>query len=154
MKKLLVCVLSCLVVFSLFGCGAKEEVPDTLGNALKAQFEEEVKKTTDVVAIAEALSKNEKIEFAAMSMEVEPGYLAGFSTDVTGFTKGAMAGPMIGTIPCVIYVFEADDAAAFLETIKGIADPRWNICTEAGETVYATSGNIVFFAMCPATENE
>ena len=57
------------------------------------------------------------------------------------------------TIPFVGYIFVLDadaDAEAFVQTLKDNADPRWNICTEADETIAEHVGNTVFFVMCPA----
>ena len=101
-------------------------------------------------AIADALIANKVIEFAGATMPVEPGYLAGFSNEISGFEQGVMFAPMIGSIAFVGYVFTVDgDAAVFEQTLLDNADPRWNICVEAGETVSAVSGNLVFFLMCP-----
>lgn len=154
MKKLLVCLLSCLLVLSMFGCGKKDkEEPKTLGTVLQEQFEAEAKKTTDAETVIKALDANEAIDLAHGYMEVEEGYLNGFEGEITGFKKGFIIMPMIGTIPFVTYVFEADDANGLLNTLKDASNPRWNICTEAAETVYAVSGNLVFFAMLPAAED-
>jgi hypothetical protein len=63
--------------------------------------------------------------------------------------------PMIGTIPFVGYVFEldsADSVPSFIETLEANANPAWNICTEADETVIDSVDNLVFFVMCPAGE--
>jgi len=155
MKKLLVSLLCGLLVLSLFGCGKKDDETElTLGETLKAQFEEEVKKSTDCLTIATAISENKAIEFDVMAMEVSEGYLSGFEGEITGFNKGAVCAALMMGQPFIVYVFEVDDAAAFLSKLEGVADPRWNICTEAGETVTATSGNLVFFAMCPGAEEE
>lgn len=153
MKKLLVSLLCGLLVLSMFGCGKKEEpTADTYGTTLEAQFEAEAKSSSDVLAIADKLAANEVLDFGCGAMEVEPGFLNGFDGEVTGFEKGAVVLPMIGTIPFVAYVFEAKDANALLDALKTQANPRWNICTEAAETVYTTSGNLVFFTMCPSPE--
>ena len=64
-----------------------------------------------------------------------------------------MFAPMIGSIPFVGYVFtleEGADAAAFMQTLTDNADPRWNVCVEADETVVENADNMVFFVMCPA----
>ena len=84
---------------------------------------------------------------------IEEGFLSGFdNTEIKGFSKGIMFGPMMGTIPFVGYVFELADGAdvdAFVSTLKTNANPRWNICTEAEQTIVEKSGNKVFFLMCP-----
>ena len=81
-------------------------------------------------------------------MEVSEGYLNGFDEDITGFQKGVMFSPVIGTIPFVGYVFETDDADALLSLLKEKANPAWNICTEADETVSTSKEKLVFFLMC------
>ncbi|MBQ3224587.1 MAG: hypothetical protein IJB42_02655 [Oscillospiraceae bacterium] len=89
---------------------------------------------------------------------VEEGLLTGFdNTEIRGFSSGYMFAPAIGTIPFVGYVFELPDASgadAFVSTLKGAANPRWNICTEAEQTIVEKSGNKVFFLMCPKAFEE
>ena len=102
--------------------------------------------------LADAVITNEKILFAGGSMLVEPGFLMGFSADITGFKEAVSFMPMIGTIPFMGYVFaleEDADVEAFIATLEKNADPRWNICTEAEQTVIKAVGNKVFFLMCP-----
>ena len=123
----------------------------TMGETLKAEFDTLVAGgTTDPQAIADALLANKVIEFAGAAMPVEPGYLAGFSSEIHDFKQGVMFAPMIGSIAFVGYIFEVEgDAEAFANTLTENADPRWNICVEAGETVTTTVDNLVFFVMCP-----
>ena len=89
---------------------------------------------------------------------VEPGLLMGFGNDeITGFAEGVMFAPVIGTIPFVGYLFRLDagtDGDAFVQTLKDQANPRWNICTEADETVVRREGDVVFFVMCPQSMDE
>ena len=91
-------------------------------------------------------------------MGIEPGMQMGFdNAEITGFSEGALFAPMIGTIPFIGYVFILEDGAdvdAFKETLKSNANPRWNICTEAEETVVESVDNKVFFVMCPAAFEE
>ena len=59
---------------------------------------------------------------------------------------------MIGSIAFVGYVFELEagaDAEAFVNELTANANPRWNICVAAEETVTAVEGNMVFFCMSP-----
>ena len=73
-------------------------------------------------------------------------------TDITGFEEAVGFMPMIGTIPFMGYVFSLADGAdvdAFIATLETNANPRWNICTEAEQTVIKAVGNKVFFLMCP-----
>ena len=86
-----------------------------------------------------------------MPVEAE-GFLMGFSADITGFEEAVSFMPVIGTIPFMGYVFtlaEDADVETFISTLETNADPRWNICTEAEETVIEAVGNKVFFLMCP-----
>ena len=85
-------------------------------------------------------------------MPMEEGFLMGFDADITGFEEAVAFMPMIGTIPFVGYVFDlAEDAdvEAFMTTLQENANMRWNICTEAEQTVIASYGDKVFFLMCP-----
>lgn len=93
-------------------------------------------------------------EMGLASMDIEPGYLSGFTTEISGFEKGAWFGPQIGSVAFTGFVFQlADgaDVAAFVEMLKANCDPRWNICVEADQTVCGAYGNTVFFLMCPAS---
>lgn len=121
---------------------------DTLGKQLSAKFLEEIEKTTNLEEIANSFVG--MTEFMGMVMPIEEeGYLMGFSSDITGFKACVQYAPMIGSIPFVSYLFEVEDAESFKDTLLANADPRWNICTSATETECVTSGNYVFFAMCP-----
>lgn len=106
------------------------------------------------VEMAENIIANEAIPFGPVAMEVEEGYLPGFTEDITGFEEGATFAPMIGSIPFVGYVFrlaDADTAKAFLDNLMEKADTRWNICTEADEIVSRQNGDWVYFAMGPTS---
>ena len=129
---------------------------ESMGQALLKDFTDRVNAEPELGAeeLAQALLENPVIEFAGDALPVEPGLLTGFgNAEITGFAQGAMFAPMISTIPFVGYVFVLDegaDAEAFVQTLKDNADPRWNICTEADETIAEHVGNTVFFVMCPA----
>ena len=83
----------------------------------------------------------------------EEGLLSGFgNTEITGFQSAATFGPVIGTIPFIGYLFQLDDpgaGAAFCQVLQDAADPQWNICTQADETIVRQDGDLVFFLMCP-----
>lgn len=162
MKKFFALLLAAAMLFSLAACG--KDVQDTTetpaatttGQILLQDFKAQLSANPAAAPqeIADKLMTNEIIQFAPMVMPIEPGFLIGFDeTEITGFQSGVMFAPMIGSIPFVGYIFDlgADaDAAAFVQTLKDNANPRWNICTEADETVVENVGNIVFFIMCPA----
>ena len=171
MKKLLSVVLAGAMMASLTACGGgavKEttpaettveettrKAPETLGEALLYDFEDRVEENAEATAqeLAEGIITNELILFQGGAMPVEEGYMMGFGeTEITGFEEAVMFAPMIGTIPFVGYVFDmpdAESAEALVKVLTENADPRWNICTEAEETVVGTAEDKVFFVMCP-----
>lgn len=177
MKKLFSILIAATLLLSLCACGssapaateppvqetptpsaAPSETPagESMGQALLKDFSDRVNAEPELGAeeLAKALLENPVIEFAGDALPVEPGLLTGFgNVEITGFAQGAMFAPMISTIPFVGYVFVLDegaDAEAFVQTLKDNSDPRWNICTEADETIAEHVGNTVFFVMCPA----
>ena len=133
---------------------------DTVGQALLADFRERAEADSAITAqeMADALLTNEVILFSGASMPVEGGLLTGFgNAEITGFSEGVMFAPMIGTIPFVGYIFvleEGSDVEGFKTALETNADPRWNICTEADETIVDNVGNTVFFLMSPNTFEE
>lgn len=128
---------------------------ETLGQTLLTVFKDQLAANPEATAqeLADAVITNEAILFAGGSMPVEAeGFLMGFSADITGFEEAVSFMPVIGTIPFMGYVFtlaEDADVETFISTLETNADPRWNICTEAEETVIEAVGNKVFFLMCP-----
>ncbi len=166
MKKVIAIVLALVVVIGLVACatiGGNNDETTTLeettaGNAtVAATFAEAfkaeaAKEGATTNTIATALSANELVAFMPMVQDMEAGYLAGFSADITGFKACTAFVPMIGTIPFVSYVFELEadaDKDAFVTTLKDNSDLRWNICTAAEEMVVETVDNFVFFIMAP-----
>ena len=175
MRKLFCVLLAGAMFASITGCGAKtapaetttvEETtearkePETLGEALLFDFEDRVAENAEATAqeLAEGILTNELILFQGGAMPVEEGFLMGFdNVEVTGFEEGVMFAPMIGTIPFVGYVFDMADAESAEELVAVLtenANPRWNICTEAEETVSGTAEDKVFFVMCPKSLEE
>lgn len=128
----------------------KEDKGETTGTILVEIFKDEMGKGTAVSDVVDKLVASSGFDCGVM--EVSEGFLNGFSAEVKGFSSGLTFGPYIGSIPFVGYVFETDDTAALVETLTSLADPRWNICTAAEETVIEVSGNYVFFAMCPGDD--
>ena len=104
--------------------------------------------------LATLLITHESIQFMGGAMPVEAGYLAGFTADISGFETAYTFAPMIGSIPFVGYIFDlADDADvnAYIDNLASLADPSWNICVTADQTVIGAVGNTVFFLMCPTS---
>lgn len=156
MKKIMFLMMAVVMLFSIAACGSKEAEPETIGQTLALGFKKTVEKNSDLTAleIAESCAGDSAIPFDLQAVNVEQGLLTGFvNAEITGFKDGAMFAPIIGTIPFVGYIFVLEDGAdvdAFMETLKTESNPRWNICTEAEETVVENVGNTVFFVMCPA----
>ena len=127
---------------------------ESLGQTLLGEFKA-MDASTDAYTMAETLIAHELIQFMGGAMEVEPGLLSGFDNyEVTGFEKGAMFGPMMGSIAFVGYIFdlpEGADADAFVTALKDNANPRWQICVTADETIVEVNGDKVFFLMSPLT---
>ena len=157
MKRFISLVLAMTMAISLVACGGtKEEVPTTVGGILASDFKAKAVANEEMSAqeMADALLTNEIIPFAGAAMPVEQGWLMGFGeAEITGFSEGVMFAPMIGSIPFVGYVFTLDEGAdvdAFMQTLKDNANPRWNVCVEAEETIVENADNMVFFVMCPS----
>lgn len=153
MKKIFALILVLAMVLSLCACGKQEAAePETLGQTLYKDFTTKVDAgEKDPQALADAILSSGLLPFDGLSAEVVPGWLMGFTADIEGFEKAVMFGPAIGAIPFVGYVFQldsADSCEAFCAKLLENADPRWNICTEADETVCGSAENLVFFVMC------
>lgn len=137
------------------------ETPDmsekTLGQTLLGAFKASASgKGDNALGLAEKLAQNGAVAFKGAAYEVKPGFLTGFTAEISGFASGAGFGPMIGSIPFAGYVFtlpDGADASAFIKTLKSKANMRWNICTEADEMVAESVGNTVFFLMCRNAED-
>jgi len=131
------------------------ETPKTLGHTLLVDFKAKASSGMSALQIAESLMTNEVIKFAGGAMAVEEGLLSGFDNfEVTGFKSGASFAPMIGSIPFMGYVFELNDASevpAFISKLRENANLNWNICSTADEMITGSSGNKVFFVMCPTS---
>lgn len=134
---------------------AENNSDNTLGQTLLQDFRDRVAADENATAqaIADGLITNSAILFAPLTMPVEQGLLSGFdNAEIKGFKEGVMFGPAMGSIAFVGYIFELDeatDADEFIKTLQDNANPRWNICVEAEETVVDKQGNKVFFLMCP-----
>ena len=162
MKKILSLILALSMTFALVACGgdsgsgeADREIPDTAAGALLQEFYNIVDANPEATAfeIAEKLSTHESIPFMSMAMPVEPGLQMGFNNyEITGFAEGAAFAPMMNAIAFIGYIFTLEDGAdvnAFMDNLKANANPRWNICVAAEETLVSNVGNKVFFVMSP-----
>ena len=132
----------------------------TLGYSFWVSFEDIMIEGVNTTAaeIANALCMAELVPFMLGSMEVAPGLLSGFDNyEVTGFSSGAVFMPMIGSIPFVGYIFEAEagtDMVNFVNDLTANCNPAWNVCVEADEVLVGYYNNFVFFLMCPASLGE
>lgn len=160
MKKFIIGLSALVLSFGLVACGEKQEAVssdtgavteqvvagNTVGSKYLAAFANS--QTTDVKKMVTELIDLGAFDTQLVEMDVEEGYLNGFQAEINGFSKGTMFSPMIGSIPFVGYVFESENPDELLKQLQDNADPRWNICTEADETVSYVRGNLVFFMMC------
>ena len=108
--------------------------------------------------LANAVITHESILFMGGVTPMEAGaeWLPGFNEAPTGWATCANFGPFMGSIAFVGYVFtleEGADVDAFKATLEANANPRWQICVTADETIIENVGNTVFFLMCPASNN-
>lgn len=132
---------------------------NTLGGKLWNAFVTTKTEKPEISAeeLANLLVTNEAILFmgGAMPLESNQEFFNGFDDyKITGYESGALYMPMIGSIPFIGYIFElaeGADVAAFVQTLSDKANPRWNICVTAEQTVAGAYGNTVFFLMCPTS---
>lgn len=128
---------------------------EQLWNAFVAAKEEKPEITAE--EMANLLITNEVIQFmgGAMPLEANQEFFTGFGEfKITGYDSGALYMPMIGSIPFIGYIFELPagaDVDAFIKNLNDNADPRWNICVTADQTVVGAYETTVFFLMCPAS---
>lgn len=111
----------------------------------------------DMEALGNKIVEADAVPLGLISMKMEPGWLNGFTAEVTGFSDCAVIAPMIGSIPFISYVFTLEENVAvddFVSTLQSIADLRWNICTSADEMAYAVEDGVVCFVMAPASFEE
>lgn len=185
MRKFLAALLAVSMVMSFAACGKKDNNGETGGNATLTPIDtekdvaviapdaaentagailweafvsaKEENPEADALAIATILYQNPVIEYAAGASAVEPGWLSGFSEDITGFESAATFGPMMGSIAFIGYVFdlaEDADAAAFVKNLKDKSNPRWNVCVEADYVQAGAYENTVYFLMYPEDLNQ
>ena len=157
MRSYRIVLLAAALLFCLTACGGQPETP---GQVLYETFQEEANRIPDgaLEDLATDLVQHEVIPFDGVVTPVEPGLLTGFGEqEITGFEEGVMYGPVIGSIPFMGYLFRLSpdtDEKAFMETLKDAADPQWNVCTKAEETIVEREGDLVFFLMSPSSLEE
>ena len=130
---------------------------NTLGAVLWNAFYETIQATPAISAeeMANTLMGNPAIQFmgGAMPLEVGQEFFNGFDQyKIEGYESGATFAPMIGSIPFVGYIFKLADSAnvkTFVDALTANANPAWNVCVTADQTVAGAIGNTVFFLMCP-----
>ena len=147
-KIITVVAVAAVLVLGIAACGLRsvDDEDDTIGERYVSAFRSS--EETDPAKMAEDLVDLKIFNIAMDRVDVNEGYLDGFDTEITGFSKGTRFAPYISSIPFVGYVFETDDAQALLDQLNAAADTRWNICTEADEVVSASRDRLVFFLMC------
>lgn len=175
MKKLIAVLLSIGMLFALASCSSKkpnepegtsveetttepqknESPAQILYQDFRARVSDGAEHTAE--SLANDLVSNSVLPFMGATAAVEPGFLNGFTKEITGFAEAASFGPVIGSIPFIGYIFTLDEGAdvdAFMQTLKDSADLRWNICVSADEMVCEKEGNTVFFVMSPSVFEE
>ena len=154
MKRWTMTILCLALILAMTACGGTStSEAKTLGGKLVNLFQTEIDKGEDILSIAEQMASADFNSYDCVAQEMPAGYMPGFTEEISGFKRAVCFCPMIGSVPFVGYIFEVDgDAEGFKQKLEKLADPRWNICTEAQETVSCVSGNFVFFAMCPGED--
>ncbi len=159
MKKVWIILASVLLILMMVACGKKGNSGQinekSLGGALYPAFEELVEQGLSAEEIAAALATDKSLPFSGVSMVVEEGALLGFDKEITGFSSGAMFGPIVGTTPFVGYVFElktGENGTRFMDDLEKSGNLRWNICTAATDMSMAQIDNMVFFVMSTEVE--
>ena len=165
-------ILGSLALLMLCGCNAKQEVQkpvddevvidnagevedqNTIDGKFKFKFIELSTGAENANVIAEGLAQAGFTEYDLVTMDVEPGYLNGFTEEIDGFEEATMFGPMIGTIPFVGYVFKTSDPVSLSEKLEATHDLRWNICTEADIAFSDINDKYLMFVMSPADKTE
>lgn len=124
---------------------------ETLWEAFETTMIDNPAATAVDAAFLVAIHESNPGDFGAF--EVMPGHLIGFDANqITGFKSGAMFGPQLSSIAFAGYVFELEEGAdidAFMAELKEKCNPDWNECVSAEQTVVGAYNNMVFFLMCP-----
>ncbi len=137
-----------------------EVAGETWGQTLLGVFNDAIAANPEATAeeLANTIITHESILFmgGAMPMETGAEWMPGFTAAPTGWKECVNFGPMMGSIAFVGYIFTLEDGAdvdAFKTSLTETADPRWQICVTADETIVENVGNTVFFLMSPYSNN-
>ena len=163
--KLLAWAATLLLLSTLCACSGKGEdgvirptlKEGTMGASLWNTFVTAAQDdpTMEADAMASKLLEDPTVTFSGgvSPVESEAEYFAGFGEyKITGYERAVMFAPMIGSIPFVGYVFdleEGTDPQTFIASLTDNADPGWNVCVRAEQTVAGAVGRRVLFVMCP-----
>ena len=126
---------------------------DTWGYAFWNVFAESIQNNSAITTaeLAQNMLMSEAGQALGMAecMDIVPGYLTGFSEEITGFKSGSVFMPWVGE-PFVGYAFELEsvaDVSAFMATLEATYDLRWMICMSAETATMGAYENYVLFIM-------
>ena len=128
---------------------------DNATDAFSMVLDGEKAATMSTEEIAQAVATDKSLTDAFDGLEcvkVEPGFLAGFKAEITGFKEGYQIAPVIGSIPFVACVFKLEninDYENFMIMLDEQHNMRWNVCTEADDMRITRKNDLVFFIMSP-----
>ncbi len=171
MKKICALILTFSLAACAVGCGSKsagssgQSAMDALpkdaspAQTVTADFTDKMNSGdfTSTEDLAVALAEADYLPFDGATMQVEEGWLNGFSDEITGFKDGYMFGPVIGSSPFIGYVLVVEDGGKtedLIKTLESSADLRWNVCTQAEDMQSAAVKDTVCFVMSPASFEE
>lgn len=133
MKKLFIGLLSVMLVFSLSGCGTKNE-------NVEGTLDEIMDKVYDGISQENLPMMLGRIEVSA---DNAMWYLG---TDSIEYEEGLASESGVGSIAHSVVLLRMKDASAAtkaVETLKETVDPRKWICVEADELVVESKGDLV-----------
>lgn len=133
MKKLFIGLLSVMLVFSLSGCGTKNE-------NVEGTLDEIMDKVYDGISQENLPMMLGRIEVSA---DNAMWYLG---TDSIEYEEGLASESGVGSIAHSVVLLRMKDASAAtkaVETLKETVDPRKWICVEADESVVESKGDLV-----------
>lgn len=152
MKKLLALLLSLTIVFSIAGCGKKnDKITDDKEQIKEEQLKDDVSSNENKEEPKEE-KKEEVIKTSTSdkSSETQNKKPDKNTTDSTVNNDKPVISQDTGKKeePTDKTPVENTNTKKFIENLKKSANLRWNICVEAEEMIVGSSGNKVFFLMC------